>query len=55
MNFEIDFVLPHWLYWSVLLLLPLVVMFFVDRSFRRGGHIDGGDTAEVPATWPTGR
>ena len=49
MNLEIDFVLPHWLYWSVLLLLPLVVMFCVDRSFRRGGRIDGGDTAEVPA------
>ncbi|MCL7939864.1 TRAP transporter large permease subunit [Halomonas sp. ATCH28] len=49
MNLDIEFVLPHWLYWSVLLLLPLVVMFFVDRSFRRGGTISGGDTAEVPA------
>ncbi|MDT8880275.1 TRAP transporter large permease subunit [Halomonas saccharevitans] len=49
MNLDIEFVLPHWLYWSVLLLLPLVVMFFVDRSFRRGGIISGGDTAEVPA------
>ncbi|MCA1768512.1 MAG: TRAP transporter large permease subunit [Halomonas sp.] len=48
MNFEINFVLPHWVYWSVLLLLPLVVMFFVDRSFRRGGTIDGGEIAEVP-------
>ncbi|SEM07236.1 TRAP transporter large permease subunit [Halomonas daqiaonensis] len=48
MNLDIEFVLPHWLYWSVLLILPLVVMFFVDRSFRRGGAIDGGDTAEVP-------
>jgi len=49
MNLDIEFVLPHWLYWSVLLLLPLIVMFFVDRSFRLGGTIDGGDTAEVPA------
>lgn len=49
MNFEINFVLPHWLYWSVLIFLPLVVMFFVDRSFRRGGSIDGGEIAEVPA------
>ncbi|MGM0984394.1 MAG: TRAP transporter large permease subunit [Pseudomonadota bacterium] len=49
MNLDIEFVLPHWLYWSVLLLLPLVVMFLVDRSFRRGGTISGGDTAEVPA------
>ncbi|RTR03881.1 TRAP transporter large permease subunit [Halomonas nitroreducens] len=49
MNLEINFVLPHWLYWSVLLLLPLLVMFFVERSFRRGGIVDGGDTAEVPA------
>ncbi|MGM0913116.1 MAG: TRAP transporter large permease subunit [Pseudomonadota bacterium] len=49
MNFEINFILPHWLYWSVLIFLPLVVMFFVDRSFRRGGSIDGGEIAEVPA------
>ena len=49
MNLDIEFVLPHWLYWSVLLVLPLVVMFLVDRSFRRGGTISGGDTAEVPA------
>ncbi|MDY7115504.1 TRAP transporter large permease subunit [Halomonas sp. SSL-5] len=49
MNFEINFILPHWLYWSVLIFLPLAVMFFVDRSFRRGGSIDGGEIAEVPA------
>ncbi|MCW4148148.1 MULTISPECIES: TRAP transporter large permease subunit [Halomonadaceae] len=49
MNLDIEFVLPHWLYWSVLLLLPLVVMFFVDRSFRRGATVSGGDTAEIPA------
>lgn len=49
MNLDIEFVLPHWLYWSVLLLLPLVVMFFVNRSFRRGGTVSGSDTVEVPA------
>ncbi|MDI5889526.1 TRAP transporter large permease subunit [Halomonas rhizosphaerae] len=49
MNLEINFVLPHWLYWSVLFFLPLVVMLLVDRSFRRGGTISGGDTAEIPA------
>ncbi len=49
MNFEINFVLPHWVYWSVLLLLPLVVMFFVDRSFRRGGSVAGAGAPEVPA------
>ncbi|MGM0857749.1 MAG: TRAP transporter large permease subunit [Pseudomonadota bacterium] len=49
MNLEINFILPHWLYWSLLFLLPLVVMLFVDRSFRRGATISGGDTAEIPA------
>ncbi len=48
MNLEINFVLPHWLYWSVLLFLPLVVMFFVERSFRRGATVSGSDTGEVP-------
>ncbi|MGM0536713.1 MAG: TRAP transporter large permease subunit [Pseudomonadota bacterium] len=49
MNLEINFILPHWLYWSVLFFLPLLVMWLVDRSFRRGGAISGGDTAEIPA------
>ncbi|MDW7747121.1 TRAP transporter large permease subunit [Halomonas sp.] len=49
MNLEINFVLPHWLYWSVLFFLPLLVMWLVDRSFRRGGTISGGNTAEIPA------
>ncbi|MGQ7247284.1 TRAP transporter large permease subunit [Halomonas sp. V046] len=48
MNLQIDFVLPHWLYWSVLMLLPLVVMAFVERSFRRGETVSGSDTGEVP-------
>ena len=55
MNLDIDFVLPHWLYWAVLALLPLVVMFCVDRSFRRGAVVSGGDTAEIPAEAPVER
>ena len=55
MNLDIEFVLPHWLYWSVLALLPLVVMFFVDRSFRRGAVVSGGDTAEIPGEAPVER
>ncbi|MCA0974675.1 TRAP transporter large permease subunit [Halomonas denitrificans] len=50
MNLQIDFVLPHWLYWSVLAGLPLVVMLLVDRSFRRGGQVSGSDTAETPVS-----
>ncbi|MCS4505205.1 hypothetical protein KBTX_00822 [wastewater metagenome] len=48
MNLQVNFVLPHWLYWSVLLIGPLVVMFMVDRSFRRGGTVSGTSTEEVP-------
>ncbi|MEA3252653.1 MAG: TRAP transporter large permease subunit [Pseudomonadota bacterium] len=55
MNLDIDFVLPHWLYWAVLALLPLVVMFCVDRSFRRGAVVSGGDTAEIPGEAPVAR
>lgn len=55
MNLDIEFVLPHWLYWSVLALLPLVVMACVDRSFRRGAVVSGGDTAELPGEAPVER
>lgn len=50
MNLQVNFVLPHWVYWSVLLALPLIVMFLVDRSLRRGGKVSGTATAEVPST-----
>ncbi|MDN3519183.1 TRAP transporter large permease subunit [Aquisalimonas lutea] len=46
MDFEINWVLPHWLYWGVLIFLPLVVMALVEWSFRRGGEVTGG--AETP-------
>lgn len=33
---EIDFVLPHWIYWSVLLMFPLLAGFLYRRSRREG-------------------
>ncbi|WP_076754142.1 TRAP transporter large permease subunit [Ectothiorhodosinus mongolicus] len=33
---ELNYVLPHWLYWSVLLLLPPFMMFMVWRSKAKG-------------------
>jgi len=41
---NITFVLPHWAYWSGLLLFPLAAMFALSRANARGGHgDDGGD------------
>jgi TRAP-type mannitol/chloroaromatic compound transport system permease small subunit len=34
---ELSFVLPHWLYWSGLLLFPLVASFLYRRSRKRSG------------------
>jgi len=33
---SLSFVLPHWLYWGVLLLFPLLAMALVARQRRRG-------------------
>lgn len=33
---SLNFVLPHWLYWGVLVLFPFVAMYFVARQKRRG-------------------
>ena len=33
---SLNFILPHWLYWGVLLLFPLVAMALVARQRRRG-------------------
>ena len=33
---SLNFILPHWLYWGVLLLFPLVAMWLVARQRRRG-------------------
>ncbi len=35
---SITFVLPHWLYWSGLVLLPLLAMFLVRRQAGREAH-----------------
>ena len=37
---SLTFVLPHWLYWSGLVILPLLAMVLVRR--RRGGTADSG-------------
>jgi tripartite ATP-independent transporter DctM subunit len=55
---QLTWQLPHWLYWSLLLLGPLAVMFLVNRSYRRGGVPSGGAegeaTGESPGTESTG-
>ncbi|HVY58886.1 MAG TPA: TRAP transporter small permease subunit [Xanthobacteraceae bacterium] len=33
---NLNFVLPHWLYWGTLLIFPLVAMYLVARQRRRG-------------------
>ena len=33
---SLNFILPHWLYWGVLLLFPLLAMWLVARQRRRG-------------------
>jgi len=50
-DLQLTWQLPHWLYWSVLLLGPLAVMGLVDRSYRRGGVPSRG--TEPHATSPS--
>lgn len=56
---DINWILPHWLYWSILVFGPLLVMYLVDRSFRRGGAVTGGGdqpSSEIaPGPESTGR
>ena len=33
---SLNFVLPHWLYWGVLVLFPLLAMWLVARQRRHG-------------------
>jgi TRAP-type mannitol/chloroaromatic compound transport system permease small subunit len=33
---NLNFVLPHWLYWGALIVFPLVAMYLVERQRRRG-------------------
>ncbi|MDZ7811277.1 MAG: hypothetical protein U5L11_16115 [Arhodomonas sp.] len=41
-DLRISWELPHWLYWVLLLIGPLIVMFFVWRAERRGDTPSGG-------------
>ena len=47
-DIQLSWQMPHWLYWSLLLIGPLVVMYLVDRSYRHGKTPSGG--AEAAAT-----
>lgn len=51
-DLQLTWQLPHWLYWSLLLLGPLVVMFLVDRSYRRGVRPTGGAEAVIEDSVP---
>jgi TRAP-type mannitol/chloroaromatic compound transport system permease small subunit len=33
---SLPFVLPHWLYWTILVLFPLIAMYFVSRQRAKG-------------------
>src|SRR3954462_8190626 len=33
---QLNFVLPHWMYWGVLLLFPFIAMYLVARQKRLG-------------------
>src|SRR4051794_20043572 len=33
---NLNFVLPHWVYWGTLILFPIVAWFLVERQRRRG-------------------
>ena len=33
---NLNFVLPHWLYWGTLIVFPLVAIFLVKRQLQRG-------------------
>lgn len=57
-DLQINWILPHWLYYLVLLGGPLLVMYFVNRSFRRGGtvtgDVSGADAETAPGPQSTG-
>lgn len=36
---EINFVLPHWLYWSGLVFFPLIAMYFFRRTQKQGTQV----------------
>ncbi|MFT8086128.1 hypothetical protein ACMYMX_23190, partial [Salmonella enterica subsp. enterica serovar Enteritidis] len=51
-DLQLTWQLPHWLYWSLLLIGPLVVMYLVDRSYRHGKVPSGGAEAEATGEAP---
>lgn len=50
-DLRITWVMPHWLYWSLLLLGPLIVMWMVNRSHRKGAEISA-TTEAIPEGAP---
>lgn len=51
---SLTFVLPHWLYWSGLILIPLFAMFTVRQQRRRGTPASGISLAIAYMLWLTG-
>ncbi len=47
-DLRITWEMPHWLYWGLLLIGPLVAMFFVNRSFRRGQQATSNIGEDLP-------
>lgn len=51
---SLTFILPHWLYWSGLILVPLLAIFTIRRQKRRGGAAGGISLAISYMLWLTG-
>ena len=51
---SLTFILPHWLYWSGLILVPLLAIFTIRRQKRRGGAAGGISLAISYMFWLTG-
>jgi TRAP-type mannitol/chloroaromatic compound transport system permease small subunit/ethanolamine utilization microcompartment shell protein EutS len=51
---NLTFILPHWVYWSGLILIPLFAMFTVQRQKRRGAPAAGISLAISYMLWLTG-
>jgi TRAP-type mannitol/chloroaromatic compound transport system permease small subunit len=51
---NLTFILPHWLYWSGLILIPLLAMYTVRRQRRKGAPVGGISLATSYLLWLTG-
>ncbi len=51
---DLTFVLPHWVYWSGLILIPLFAMYTVRRQRTRGAPAGGISLATAYMLWLTG-